>query len=114
MWMMKEDDKDKGPTDQIYRNMLQIFAEKKTMTVHRLTRSTEIFCTYGLFSRWQQSAVENELSWNTMSLMAETSNTQLARFLTVPAVVEYCGVIHRGAFASLSSLYSALDSIFSS
>ena len=58
--------------------------------------------------RWcRQSAAENEISWNTAPLMAET-NAWSARFLTMPTVVEYCGVIH---CASLSSLYDTLDSI---
>ena len=43
--------------------------------------------------------------------MAETTSGRLARFLTRPTVVEYSGVIHCGAFPSLSILYSALDSI---
>ena len=67
--------------------------------------------TYGLFRWWQWSAVENELTWNTAPLMAETTNAQSALFLTMPTAVEYCGVIHCRAFASLSILYSALDSI---
>ena len=38
-------------------------------------------------------------------------NNQLAWFLKMPAVVEYCGVIHCGAFVSLTVIYGALDSI---
>ena len=55
--------------------------------------------------------MENESSWNTPALMAETTNVRLVRILTMPTVVEYCGVNHCGAFASLSSLYSALDAV---
>ena len=66
---------------------------------------------YGLFRRWRQSAAENELSWNTAPLMAETTNARSVRFLTMPIVGECCAVIHCGAFASLSILYGALDSI---
>ena len=46
-----------------------------------------------------------------MPLMSETTNARSARFLTMPSVVEYCGVIHCRAFASLSILYGTLDSI---
>ena len=46
-----------------------------------------------------------------MPLMAETTKAQSGWFLTRPSVAEHCGVIHCGTFASLSILYSALDSI---
>ena len=56
-------------------------------------------------------AAESELSSNTVPLMSETTNARSARFLTMSTVVEYCGVIHCGALASLSILYGSLDSI---
>ena len=66
---------------------------------------------YCLFRRWWWSAAENELSWNTALLTAETTNARVARFLTIPTGEEYSGVIHCGAFVFLFVLYSALDSI---
>ena len=64
-----------------------------------------------LFVVGRRLAVENELSWNTAPLMAETTNVRSALFLTMPTVVEYCGIIHCGAFASLSIPYGAQDFI---
>ena len=43
--------------------------------------------------------------------MAGTTDARAARYLTIPTAVEYCGVLHCGAFASMSILYGALDSI---
>ena len=64
----------------------------------------------GLFRPWRRSAAESELSRNTAPLMAETTNARSAGFLTMPTAVEYCGIIHCGAFASLSILLGACDS----
>ena len=64
---------------------------------------------YGFF---RLSAAQNELSWNTAPLMAETTTARSAQYLTMPTVVDYCGVMHCGTFASLSSLYSAMNSMF--
>ena len=61
--------------------------------------------------RRRRSAGENALYWNTAPHIIETTNARSALFLTIPAVVEYCGVIHCRAFPSLSILYVALDSI---
>ena len=47
-----------------------------------------------------------------MPLMAETTNNYVIGTVSgMPTVVEYCGVIHCGTFASLSILYGALDSV---
>ena len=45
MWMMKEDNRDKELIEQIYRNLLQVAAERRQHGQNdRLTRSTEICC----------------------------------------------------------------------
>lgn len=36
---------------------------------------------------------------------SKTTNARTARFLTTTTVVEFCGVNHRGALASLSRFY---------
>ena len=43
--------------------------------------------------------------------MAEATNARSARFLTMPTVVECCGVRHCGEIVFLSILYGELDSI---
>ena len=63
------------------------------------------------FSPMATAGRGNGLSLNTAPLMAETTNGRWALFLTMPSVVDYCGVIHCRAFASLSVLYGTLDSI---
>ena len=72
---------------------------------------TVSLCIYCLFRRWRRSAAENGLCWNIVPLMVEKNISRSARFLTMPTVVEYFGIIHCGAFASLSVIYGALDSI---
>ena len=50
------------------------------------------------FSSIATVGTKNEFYWNIAKLMAETGNARSARFLTMPTVVEYCGVIHCGPF----------------